>query len=113
MDKAKYFLEPYQKNRTSLIAQVAGPNWSTAYNNNEDTDKLRRRKFVNLLSTYLQIVWRQLVSKNPRVSLNCFLPQFKPTVRKVQDRANLSFQRMGLANTLMRVTLDACYCLGV
>lgn len=103
-------MEPYRKNRLSLVAQYTGPNWSAVASDNPDDLK---QQLLNLLSTYVQIVWRQLVAKNPRVNLSTFAAQYKPTVKKVEEEANRQFEKMNLADTLQRVALDALFSIGI
>jgi hypothetical protein len=105
MKRASLSLRRYRMERVAAVRQYVGQHWS-----DEGT---QYPVPVNLLSLYVQIVARQLVSKAPRVMLSTFDRQMKPVVNAMQAWANDEVERMYLANTLQRVVVDGLFNLGI
>lgn len=68
---------------------------------------------VNLIGTYISIVGRNLIAKNPRVMLSTFDKQSKPSVYAMQQWANDRIEQMYFAETMKRVVVDALFSVGI
>lgn len=72
-----------------------------------------RKTYVNLISLYVNIVSRNLISKNPRVMLSTFDKAQKPTVSAAETWMNQELVRQDFAGTLQRIVLDALFSIGI
>jgi len=68
---------------------------------------------VNLLSSYVQIIGRDLVPKNPRMMLSTFDMAAKPAVKQMEAWGNKEVVRMELEDTLREAVTDALFGMGV
>lgn len=105
MNRSRYVLRRFREERTAAVRKYVGPHWSE-----ESTEKKRP---LNLLALYVQIVGRFLVSKNPRVMLSTFNKQAKPMVSAMQSWANKEIEHVRLSNTLQRIVLDGLFSIGI
>ncbi len=105
MNRSRYVLKRFREERTAAVRKYVGPHWSE-----ESTEKKRP---LNLLALYVQIIGRFLVSKNPRVMLSTFNRQAKPMVAAMQSWANKEIEHVRLSNTLQRIVLDGLFSIGI
>ncbi len=105
MNRSRYVLKRFREERTSAVRKYVGPHWSE-----ESTEKKRP---LNLLALYVQIIGRFLVSKNPRVMLSTFNKAAKPMVSAMQSWANKEIEHVRLSNTLQRIVLDGLFSIGI
>lgn len=73
----------------------------------------KERVPVNLIATYVSIVGRNLIPKNPRVLVSTFDRGQKPAVDKMGEWVNRQVERMRLADTIQRVVIDALFSVGI
>jgi hypothetical protein len=102
---ARKSMEWSRQRRSEMVKTYAGRWWS------ENTD--RAPTYLNLLSVFVQIVSRNLISKNPRFALSTFARQDKPAVDQMQAWANDRVVEMELADSLRRVVYDAMFSVGI
>lgn len=102
---ARRDLEVFRVERKQAVRQYVGGHWSM--------EGAPGKVPVNLISLYTNIVGRSLIPKEPRVMMSTFNQQAKPTVKAMQDWANLEIVKMGLDATLQRVVIDSLYSLGI
>lgn len=105
MNRSRYVLKRFREERTAAVRKYVGPHWSE-----ESTEKKRP---LNMLALYVQIVGRFLVSKNPRVMLSTFNKIAKPMVSAMQAWANKEIEHVRLSNTLQRIVLDGLFSIGI
>jgi hypothetical protein len=105
MNRSRYVLKRFREERTAAVRMYVGPHWSE-----ESTEKKRP---LNMLALYVQIVSRFLVSKNPRVMLSTFNKAAKPMVAAMQSWANKEIEHVRLSNTLQRIVLDGLFSIGI
>lgn len=105
INAARQSLEPYRETRREAVRQYAGNHYSR-----ETSGKKRP---VNLLAQYIQIVGQALVAKNPRFMLSTLDRAKKPMVSAMQSWMNAEVEKMYLADTLQRVVVDALFCVGI
>lgn len=105
MQRARLSLRRYRANRREMVREYVGQWWSE-----EGAD---REVPINLLSIYIQVVARNLVSHNPRVSLTTFDKRHQPVVAAAETWVNQEIPRMKLAGTLKRIVLDALFSVGI
>lgn len=94
-------LEPHRVARRKATEKYAGDQWT------QETAKVERP--INFLSLYLQIMYRNLVSSHPKVSLSTFQKKYAATVSTLEDWANPEIKRMKLVRSLQRGVIDAIY----
>lgn len=98
-------LEPFRVSRVNATRKYAGDQWST--------ETAYTPRPINFLSLYLQILSRNLVSHDPRVTLSTQKKQYKAVVSAMEDWVNPELVRMGFADTMHRAVVDAIYCVGI
>lgn len=106
VNRSRISLRTYREKRVEAVRRYAGNNWS------EESEKAKMRP-VNLLSLYVSIIARSLISKTPRVMLSTNNRQNKPMVSAMESWCNKEIERMGLANTLRRVVIDSLFSIGI
>lgn len=102
---AQKVMEVYRVNRREMVREFVGNRWSE--------EGARKPVHLNLLSLFVQIVGRNLISKNPRVMLSTFERDKNPDVDKMQAWANDRIEQMDLAESLRRVVTDGLFSLGI
>lgn len=105
MQKARLVLKFYREEKATAVQQFAGSHWSE-----EARDKKRP---VNLLALYEQVVGRSLISQAPRVMLSTFKQELKPTVHAMEQWANQQIKKLRLADVFKRTVLDALFSVGI
>lgn len=98
-------LQVYRENRREIVREFVGARWSE--------DGARKPVYLNLISLFVQIVGRNLISKNPKVMLSTFDRAKKPDVDRMETWANDRIVEMDLAGSLRRVVTDALFSIGV
>lgn len=98
-------LETYRANRREMVREYAGMRWSE--------NAARRPVPLNLLSLYVQIVGRSMISQNPRFKISTFDRAKKPDASKMEAWVNHRVEEMDLADSLRRAVVDALFGLGV
>lgn len=89
-----------------MVRDYAGPNWGEEVSGD-------KKKPVNLLSLYVQIVGRSLVGKAPRALYSTFQKRIKPIMAVMQEWANKEIEAIKLGETLQRILLDAFFFVGI
>ena len=102
---ARRTLEPFRVKRRKAVKEYVGANWSEG--------GADRRVPINLLALYVQVVGRNLLSKNPRVMLSTFDKPSKPAVKAMESWANREIGEMRLSDTAARVVYDALFSVGI
>ncbi len=98
-------LEVYRANRREMVREYAGARWSE--------NAARRPVPLNLLSLYVQIVGRSMISQNPRFKISTFDRAKKSDASKMEDWVNTRVEDMDLSDSLRRGVVDALFGLGV
>ncbi len=98
-------LETYRANRREMVREYAGARWSE--------NAARRPVPLNLLSLYVQIVGRSMISQNPRFNISTFDRAKKADVSKMEMWVNNRVEEMDLSDSLRRGVVDALFGMGV
>lgn len=72
-----------------------------------------KKTYVNLISLYINIVSRNLISRNPRVMLSTFDLEQKPAVSAAEAWTNQELVRQDFAGTMQRVVIDGLFSMGI
>ena len=96
-----YVLYRVREERSKAIKQYVGSHYS------EDGSPVPVP--VNLIGSYVRIVGKSLVSKDPRVMLSTHVTKAKPVVSAMQEWINDRVVRMGLQETLHRTVVSALF----
>lgn len=94
-------LEPFRVARREAVRKYAGDQWST--------ETSYRKRPINFLSLYLQVVSRNLIAHDPRASLSVMKKDYKAVVSAMEEWVNPQIVRMDLAESLHRGVVDALY----
>lgn len=76
-------------------------------------DGAKKKTYLNLISLYVNIVSRSLISKSPRVLLRTFLRDQQPSVNAMQEWLNHEIERSSIAEQFKRVVIDALFSVGI
>lgn len=98
-------LQGFREERLEAVRDYVGKHWG------EEGTRLAMP--VNLLSTYVSIVGRSLIAKEPRFMNSIFDSSHKPAVATMQDWMNKRIEDINLADTLGRCVTDSLFCLGI
>lgn len=98
-------MEFFREERVRGVRHLAGNRYSR--------NAARKVTYINLISLYVNIVSRNLISKNPRVSLSTFDKSNKPSVDAAESWINQELVRMDFASTMQRIVLDALFSVGI
>lgn len=93
---------------SKMVTDYAGPYYGAQW-----LEEDRRTQPINLLSLYVQVMQRSLISKTPRVMLSTFNQQARPIVSAEQDWFNKNAESMRLAKTLKRIALNGLFSIGI
>lgn len=95
----------FREERMRVVKHLAGHRYSS--------QGALKRTYVNTISLYANIVGRNLISKNPRVSLSTFDRGQKPVVTAMETWINDEFELIDFASNLQRIVLDALCSIGI
>lgn len=99
MNHSRLQLKPYRER--------ARENVSTLVGHNHNSEKAKKKTFLNLVSLYFNIVPRYLIGKNPRVMLSTFDRQSQPQVSAMESWVNEEIDRQNLSNMFQRLVVNA------
>jgi hypothetical protein len=105
VENSRRVLEVFRTNRKKFVEQYVGDQYT-------DTGAPAPVP-VPLIAQYVQIMGRNLVTKNPRVLLSTFNPTHKPTVSAMQGWANDTIEKQNLALQFQRMAEDALFSIGI
>lgn len=105
MNLGRLSLRKPREERRELARQSTGSHWNE--------EGARTKVPFPLVSLYLDIVVRSLISQNPRVMLATFDKSIKPKVKAMEAWANKEIEKMKLANTIQRVVVDSLHSIGI
>lgn len=95
----------FREERMRAVRALAGDRYSA--------NSASKKRYINLISLYVNIVSRNLISKNPRVMLSTFERDQKSAVSAAEMWLNQEFVRMNFAGTMSRIVLDALLSIGI
>ena len=95
----------FREERMRCVRQLAGNRYST--------NAALKKTYVNLISLYVNIVGRNLISKNPRAMLSTFDRSQKPAVSAAETWVNKELVRMNFAANMQRLVYDALFSCGI
>ncbi len=98
-------LERFRDERREAVKQYVGFHWSE--------DGAVEQVPVNLIALYVEIVSRNLVSKNPRMMFSTHNRAAKPQVVAMESWMNDELENSEVANTLYRIIVDGLFSLGI
>jgi hypothetical protein len=98
-------LDPWRKNLRKAVKHHVGNRWSE---NGAD-----RPNYLNLTGTYISVVGRSLVPKDPRLMLGTFNREAKPLVTAMEGWANRQIERLYVGETLQRTVTQAQFVMGI
>lgn len=105
LDNSRYMMEPFRQERYRVVSRIAGGRY---HPNAAD-----KRTYVNLLDLYVDVVGRNLISKNPRCMLSTFESFQKATVDAMEHWLNKEFENIDFANIMQRCVLDGFCSMGI
>jgi len=95
----------FREERLRCVRHLAGNRYSQ--------NSYLRKTYVNLIALYVDIVSRNLISKNPRVMLSTFERDQKPAVAAAETWMNHELVRQDFSSTMSRIVLDALFTVGI
>lgn len=95
----------YREERMRAVRLYAGDRYSM--------NAAKKRRYVNFISLYCNIVGRNLFSANPRVAMGTFEMRQKAAVSAMEKWVNEEIVRMKFADTMKRIVLDALFSVGI
>lgn len=102
---ARQELQTFREERTDAVRQYVGRHYSA----NGTDEKVP----INLLSQYVSVVGRNLISNNPRVKIDVWQRSHKPTVKAMETWINRQIKKIKLVDTLQRAVLDSLFSIGI
>ncbi len=105
MQRARLVLRVPRQNRYDAVREFVGNHWS-----GEGADK---EVPCNLISQYVSIVGRKLISHNPRALLSTWSKKAKPVVNAEEAWVNQEIQKIDLFDTMSEAVQDALFSIGI
>lgn len=105
MRRSRRVLKFFRDERRRAVIQYVGRHWGEG--------GAGRIVPVNLLARYIQVVSRNLISKNPRAMLSTMRQEMKPAVDAMQSWINQKFVDDYFHETLARFVVDAMVSIGI
>ena len=102
---SRMILERYRSERREIVRQFVGAHYSE--------DGAQKKVPLNLISMYMQIVSRTLISKEPRVMLSSLSKEAGKILSIMEPWCNERIEEIGLAETLQRAVMDAMISVGI
>lgn len=105
MDVARHVTQCFREEHMRGVRRLAGNRYSP--------NAAAKRTYINLISLYVNIVSRSLISNNPRAMLSTFDRAQKATVSAAETWLNQELVRQNFAGTMRRIVLDALFSVGI
>lgn len=105
MRRSRRVLKFFREERRKAVIHYVGRHWGEGGSS--------RIVPVNVLARYVQVVSRNLISKNPRVMLSTMRQEMKPAVDAMQSWINQKFVDDYFHETLARFVVDAMFSIGI
>jgi hypothetical protein len=104
-DTARQVMQFFREERLRAVRLFAGNRYSS--------NAYLKKTYVNLISLYINIVSRSLISKNPRVMLSTFDPEQRAPVSAAEAWMNMELVRQDFASNMQRMVVDGLFSLGI